>query len=561
MEPKVLIRRLAAAFVFSVFTVASAAAETSFWSSHEISNEERAKSIAASMSNEELIGQVLMLGYLGAQPTEEFLEWVSEWGIGGVKVFGWNTGDLHRMAQGIAMMQDAAVNTNPGVPLFVATDQEGGWVRHVKGNTTVTPGNMAIGASGIAFDAFTSGYLIGKELAILGIHMNFAPTVDVYTNPDAYVIGPRSFSSDPLETAFLSVAYYRGLEEAGIISTAKHFPGHGNTAADSHGSLPVINDTLAKIWDIDLLPYRMLIKEGLPAVMSGHLNFPLISGDSEPATLSPVLLKDILRDKMGFNGLVITDDMMMYGVRQGDRSLPRVCEMALRAGNNMIMISRPPEVQSEVRNYLLDLLNADPGFKTTVSESVERIIRTKLIYLKPHGKTGLYPDVDRIDELPDSDGKGFVFDLACRSTTLIKNTAIPIDTVNSQRVLLVGDYPDFISEGKAKYTFAETFSVGSHPISNTKLRDFIDTAADFETIIVCLADEENLETLKKLHPLEKKIAVLSVLNPVYLAETPWVKTAVAVYGTGTESFRAGFAVLAGDFAATGNLPISLPGVR
>ena len=558
MEPKVLIRGalIAVALCFAGRVPGSADAE--FWSPPSDGAAAKAKNIVASMSDSDLIGQVLMLGYLGIEPTDQFLKWVKDWGIGGVKVFGWNTGDLTGLARGISEMQEQAVLSGSGTPLFVATDQEGGWVRHVKGETSITPGNLAIGASGIALDAYRSGEIIGRELGILGINMNFAPTVDVYTNPKADVIGPRSFSSDPVETAFLSVAFFRGMETSGVVSTAKHFPGHGNADEDSHGTLPVIRDTLDTIRDIDLLPYRMLIKEGLPAIMSGHLNFPLISGNDDPTTLSPVLLKDILRGEMGFRGIVITDDMMMYGVRQSDRSIPKTCELALRAGNDMIMVSRPPEIQEEVRNHLLALLVADSRFKSGIMESVERIVKTKLLYLQPKGKAALYPDHDKVkSELPDSDGGSFVFDLACRSTTLIRAGALPVDPASSDKVLLVGYYSEFFAEGKLKYVNAGTFDAGSAPISTNRLRALLAAAEKYDFIIVCLANAGNLETLKKLEPVGEKIVVLSVHTPVYLGETPWVQTAVAVYGTGTESFKAGFAALAGDFKPEGKLPITL----
>ena len=546
--------------VFALCFAFPLAANDLFWETVPGGEAAAAKKIVESMSNSELIGQVLMLGYLGVEPTLEFLEWVEEWGIGGVKVFGWNTGNLQRLATGITEMQREAVSSNSGVPLFVATDQEGGWVRHVKGDTSITPGNLAIGASGIAYDAYRSGNIIGRELGILGINMNFAPTVDVYTNPEAHVVGPRSFSSDPAQTAFLSLAYFHGMETAGVVSTAKHFPGHGNADADSHGTLPVIQDSLDTIWDIDLLPYRMLIKEGLPAIMSGHLNFPLISGDDAPTTLSPVLLKDLLRTKLEFSGVVITDDMMMYGVRQSDNSVPEICELALRAGNDMIMISRPPDTQRDVRNHLVALLAVDAEFKAGIKESVGRIIRTKLEYLRPKGKTALFPDSERVkNELPDTNGRSFFFDLACRSTTMIRGAAVPVEPSKSDKVLLAGYYTEFFAEGTAKYPDASTFDIGSRPIGANSLRNLLAAAEGYDTVIICLANAGNLETLKRLEPLSEKVVVLSVHTPVYLAETPWVQTAVAVYGTGTESFKAGFAALAGDFVPEGRLPIDLPG--
>jgi beta-N-acetylhexosaminidase len=547
-----------------LFFSGSLVADAAFWTlpdgNPEYNPKIRARQIVATMADDELIGQVLMLGYLGNEPTEEFLEWVKEWNIGGVKVFGWNTGDLSGLARGISDMQKEAVSSSSGIPLFVATDQEGGWVRHVKGETSITPGNMAIGASGIALDAFNSGYIIGRELTTLGINMNFAPTVDVYTNPQAHVIGPRSFSSDPVETAFLAVAYFRGMESAGVISTAKHFPGHGNTDADSHGTLPVIEDALETIWDIDLLPYRMLIKEGLPAIMSGHLNFPMITGNAEPTTLSPTLLREILRNDLSFDGIVITDDMMMYGVRQGGRSIPENCELALRAGNDMIMISRPPEIQAAVRDHLLDRITDDPVFKSQIRSSVERIVSAKLLYVRSKGEAAIYPDPERVLEmLPDQDGRSFFFDLACRSTTIIRPGLLPVTPSGTDNVLLVGYYEEFFSEGISRYENAGTFDIGSSSIGPAALRALLAEAREYDTLIFCLANAGNLGTLKKLEQIGDKIVVLSVHTPVYLAETPWVETAIAVYGTGTDSFKAGFAAIAGDFAPEGRLPIPLSG--
>ncbi len=525
-----------------------------FW---EISRE--AASIVSTMTDEELLGQVLMLGYLGTEPTEEFLEWIRDWNIGGVKVFGWNTGDLQSLAKGITSMQKAAVSKRMDIPLFVATDQEGGWVRHVKGPTSISAGNLAIGASGLALDAYQTGNIIGQELRVLGINMNFAPTVDVYTNPEAYVIGPRSFSADPVETAFLSVAYYRGLEDTGVISTAKHFPGHGNADQDSHGALPIIRDGIDAIWETDLLPYRLLVKEGLAAIMSGHLNFPLITENAEPASLSPAVLKGILRDRMDFRGIVITDDMKMYGVRQGNRTIPEVCEIALRAGNDMIMISRPPSVQLEVRTYLLEVLARDREFRVALEKSVERIIIVKQRYLRENGKDALFTDPVRVrEELPNKDGRSFFFDLACRSTTLIRGARLPVDSSASGRVLLVGQYSEFFAQGTERFKQAGSFVLRADDATSTEVRNLLAIAESYDTLIFCLSNERTLKTLDMLESLSEKIMVLSVLTPVFLRFTPWVETAVAVYGTGMESFKAGFAAFAGDFVPQGVLPIPLP---
>ncbi len=261
-----------------------------------------AESLVSQMTDEEILGQLLLVGYSSAEPNALLLEWIRSRGIGGVKIFGWNAEDLNRLYRSIRQMQDQAKKSRLKLPLFIATDQEGGWVRHVKGDTSITPGNLALGAARIPYDAYKTGYLIGKELKTLGINLNFAPTVDVYVNPDANVIGPRAFSSDPVLTGIFGVAYYRGMAEAGIICAAKHYPGHGNADEDSHGALPVIYDSFDTLWKRDLLPYRMLISEGIPAILSGHLSFPKVTGDRRPSSLSPFFGTELLRKRLGFQG-------------------------------------------------------------------------------------------------------------------------------------------------------------------------------------------------------------------------------------------------------------------
>ena len=157
-----------------------------------------AAALISGMTDEEIVAQVFMVGWPSREPTPELLEWIRRRNIGGIKVFGWNAEDLRLLAETIGTMQQEALATPHAIPLLTATDQEGGWVRHVKGATAVTPGNMAIGASGLPYDAYRSGYYIGRELRALGINMNFAPTIDVYRNPEAHVIGPRAFGSDPV---------------------------------------------------------------------------------------------------------------------------------------------------------------------------------------------------------------------------------------------------------------------------------------------------------------------------------------------------------------------------
>jgi beta-N-acetylhexosaminidase len=232
-----------------------------FWS--DLPRQELVDKLVEEMGDDELLVQVFMLGYIGVRPSADILRWIGTRNLGGVKVFSRNVSTLSELAESIQSMQAAASEGPLRIPLLVSTDQEGGWIRHIKGETSVTPGNIALGATGLPQDALLTGYYIGLELRTLGVNMNFAPTIDVYTNPSATVIGPRAFSSDPVSTALLALAYYQGLSRTGVIATAKHFPGHGQADKDSHGALPVVDLTLEELWSRELVPYRVLISEGV----------------------------------------------------------------------------------------------------------------------------------------------------------------------------------------------------------------------------------------------------------------------------------------------------------
>lgn len=519
--------------------------------------------VLASMSSEERVAQLLMVGWPSREPSAEIMRWISERNIGGVKVFGWNGEHLPTLANTITTMQEESLRTRNGVPLFTATDQEGGWVRHVKGATSLTPGNMAIGATGLPYDAYQTAYLIGMELRALGINMNFAPTVDVYRNPEAHVIGPRAFSSDPLDSAVLGTAYYRGLEVTRVMATAKHFPGHGNAAGDSHGILPVIYDDWDTVWEQDLLPFRVLVREGVPAVLSGHLSFPTVSGTESPASISSYFKTTVLRERLGFEGVVITDDLYMggaleYGQARG-WSFAEICKRAIEAGNDIIMLSQTPEFNGAIWNTLYESYLNEPEFAQKVDDAVRRILRVKLRYLRDEDRVPLRPDADALAALiPQPAGRDFFLDQAARSVTLLGSQRIPLNPETTGRVLLLGADPDFFRvgleslPGAATYRFQNTNFYQSSAVDRSTAASL---APNFDTIIFLLADPNSAQILRGLQQHADRIIVYSILTPVYLRDIPWIHSAIAVYGWGVESFRAGFAVLRGQIEAQGMLPV------
>jgi len=515
----------------------------------------RARKIAEKMSFSQLAGQVMMIGYAGSVPSPETFRWIRENEVGGIKIFGWNTNDLTVLRNSIEEMQRAALQTEFKLPLFIATDQEGGWIRHVRGNTSITPGNMALGAAGIMNDSYMSGFFIGKEMKALGINMNFAPTIDILINQDAYVIGPRAFSDDALQTAILATAFANGTRSAGIIATAKHFPGHGRTPVDSHGRLPVLDTTLDELFSADLLPYEFLIRENIPAIMSGHLAFPVITGHRRPASLCSFFLQDVLRRKMQFNGIIITDDMQMRGALY-KRSVSESSLAALKAGNDIILISRNMADYEATRNLIIRELNINPEFEKQIRKSVERIISLKDKYLAD--KTISVSELRSRYPIPAEGAPAFFQQQAFRSVSLLRSDKLIRKPEENERILLVGSPRLFFQEGLRRFPNANTYTFQFSSFFRVREYDFArlpNVASRYDVVIFCSSNTASLELLRTLENSRARVIVLSVLSPAGLQELDWLDGGVAVFGTGRESFAAGFAAIAGDFIPEGILPI------
>lgn len=508
---------------------------------------ELADRIIAAMSDEELLAQILMFGWAGSDPGPQVISWVKDHSLGSIKIFGWNTDNTEKVAESISLLQKEAATGRFGIPLFVATDQEGGWIRHVKGQTSDTPGNLAIGASGLPADAWYSGFYISRELRALGINLNFAPAVDLYTDHESTVIGTRSFGEDPVAAGILGASFVAGSRAAGVLTTAKHFPGHGDTSSDSHGRLPVIDISEKTLAARELVPFQALVDAGVPAIMSGHLSFPRILQNGEPATFSRYLLDDILRKKMGFDGLIITDDMMMNGATQYAGSVSRAVQMAIEAGNDIIESSTTPGFSDALWVNTLDRMGRSPEFRSRVADAARRVLVAKLAYFKSDSAVPVYPDIDKIDRLvPDADGQEFFLSQAVRSVTLVRDKDFPWIPKSDESILIAGSFPDFLAAGTKRFPQADTSGING---------ELYGRARKYDTLIFCLSNHDTLAALRSLRYLGTRIIVVSAMSPVLLEEVPWVDTALAVYSYSPWSFTAAFSALAGDFPPGGIMPL------
>lgn len=512
----------------------------------------------SAMSDEERLSQLFMIGYEGTTPSASLLRWIRERGIGGVKIFGWNARDTDTLSAAISAIQKESVGSGKKIPVLVATDQEGGWIRHVKGRTSESPGNMAIGATGSEKDAFMAGFYIGKELSLLGINMNFAPDIDVATNPASGIIGPRAFSDDPSAVAALGAAYAKGSLKAGVIPTAKHFPGHGATARDSHGTLPIIDIDATTLMSRELVPFARLAKEGIPAVMTGHLAFPGITGKNEPASLSAELIEGYLRKKLKFGGVAITDDLYMVGAL-GGASIAETCERAILAGNDMIMLSAPPEPDGPLWKSLLSAYREDSAFRNRVIESAARVMALKLRHLLPLGERAIVPDPEMAaKKLPDPEAAKFFAGLARRSASVIGDAArLPFRPDGS--VIIASPFPSFIGLAAEKYPGSRgfAFSYRADPDGFAgELRDFKARLAGAKAAIVCVANAAGLEFAKAAHDAGLAVAIVSVLSPYPVREARWADARIAVYHYADICLEAGLGALRGDFRPSGRVPLA-----
>ncbi len=527
-----------------------------FWS--DVPSDVLASHIVSKMTDEEKLAQIFMFGWAGQEPSALLYQWVGEVGLGSVKVFGWNTDDIQLVAKSISSLQKSAASRRFKIPLFVATDQEGGWIRHVKGRTANTPGNMAIGSSGYPSDAWYSAYYISREIRALGINMNFAPPVDLFTNQDSTIIGTRSFGNNAERVGILGGAWASGSEAAGVIPTAKHFPGHGDTESDSHIHLPVIDIDFDTFRNRELVPFVHLIKNKIPAIMSGHLAFPKIDPTGAPASLSKYFLTDLLRGELGYEGLIITDDMMMNGDTIYAGSVSNAFRMAIQAGNDILISSTTARLGEALWVNNLALMKSDGGFKARVEDAAYRVLRAKMDYFKGGNAAPLYPDPKKISEhIPDREGEKFFLEQACRSISAVKAASVPLAAGDAGRVLLCGSFPKFFEAGKKRFASAVEYKF-SYEIGPNETawvcENLPKMASGYDTLVLCVSNERTARIAESLRGSGKRIVVFSIMSPSFSEGLTFADDIVAGYSYSEYTFEALFGALCGEFRIQGVLP-------
>ena len=385
--------------------------------------------------------------------------------FGGVILFAENCQDVEQTLKFVTDMQACAVEGG-GLPMLIGIDQEGGVVTRL-GFGTSGVGNMALAAAGSPETVREMARIHGEELACLGIHVDFAPVLDVNDNPSNPVIGVRSFGDDAHEVARLGCAYMEGLHDAGVMATVKHFPGHGNTDVDSHTGLPQVSRTLEELRGRELVPFQAAIDAGAEMVMTAHIQFPLVETETRislkdgkeifvPATMSRTILTDLLREEMGFDGIIVSDALDMSAI-QDNYAMDDVLAMTINSGVNMLilplvyesgMLDRL-EAMLERAEELVESGRIDPA---RVEDSVRRILMLKQKRGLLEG-TGTYAAGEPVTA--DAAGQMIAqhretaWQIAYRALTLLKNEheAFPIQMKAGEKALVL-----FTAESRARST-------------------------------------------------------------------------------------------------------------
>ncbi len=543
-------------------------------SSHQLELPDKAwvAKILPTLSLREKIAQLIQIRVSGNFANREspgfkqISEQIRQDRIGGVVLFA---GNIYESAVLLNELQ-----TLSKLPLLVAADFESGVSFRIS-DTTSFPWAMALGATGSEEFAYRQGLITAQESRALGVHWIFAPVMDVNNNPDNPVINIRSFGEDPQLVARIGSAFIRGARRGGVLTTAKHFPGHGDTSTDSHLSLPSVPSDMTRLQSIELVPFRSAIEAGVDAIMTAHIALPQITGTSQiPATLSSQVLTDLLHESLNFRGLVVTDALEMSSVAN-NYWCGLAAIRAIQAGADILLL--PPNAVVAINEIERAVIRGDIS-EDRIDESVKKVLFAKSSLGLQHRRS---VSIDRIgDTVASPQSSKLAQEIADHSITVVHNERrlIPINPINNPKVLslvLVSDlesFPASVFQREMRRRFPSIRTLWSNERISDELSASIDLAvSDSEIIVVSTlvrltsgqnttALPKNQRTLlNKLMASQKPLIWVSFGSPFLFHLAPRAGAYVCAFSYSDVSQVAAARALSGEIDVTGTLPVSIPG--
>jgi beta-N-acetylhexosaminidase len=521
------------------------------------------------------IGQLLMCGFHGTEATDGILDLIRNHNLGSVIFFSRNIESPKQVQHLTNTLQTAAKESGHKRPLLIAVDQENGVVRRLGLSGTYLPGSMALGAIGSTSAAYQVAAATSKELLALGINWNLAPDMDVNNNSLNPVIGVRSFGEDPESVGRLGVAQVEAYQKNRVATSIKHFPGHGDTATDSHLGVPVIDKDINELEEIELIPFRQAIAakgDAYPtSVMIAHISLPkIINEKNRPASISSEIATDLLRNRLGYEGIIITDCVEMDAVKDTVGS-GRGAVMALQAGNDMSMISHTLEFQQDAFKFLGEELTAGTMDEDALRRSLERVAALKdrfltwedALSIKDLGIVGCQEHVELSDRLYN------------KVPTLVRDrqALLPIQPKESQKILfLAAHVPLTLAIDSETEPFNSMYDSLRRRHSNTEYLIFKEDTKDLSSVIqeadyvIIGTANGNLhpfqsEVVKLATTLTKKLIVVAVINPYDLMSFPEIDTYLVTYEYTPPAHEAFVRMLFGEIKNDNHLPVTIPDTK
>ncbi len=532
----------------------------------------QAENILDGMTLREKIAQLFIIranGSYYADDDNEFLHlsrMVEEYQVGGIIFF---RGDVYNQAMLHNRLQERA-----NIPLWISQDMEFGAAMRISGTTRITPA-MGIAATGNPQWAFEKGRITAQEARAIGVHQIYAPVVDVNNNPDNPVINVRSFSEDPETVGIYATQFIKGVQSQGLIATAKHFPGHGDTNIDSHTALPVIRHSWDRLNSIELMPFRSVIDAGVQSIMSAHITFPAIADDpSHPATLDGRLLNAVLRDSLGFDGMVVTDGLEMQGIA-GFYSPGEAAVMALHAGADLMLLS--PDELTAIHEVERAVSRGD-----ITEERIEASVLKLLSWKIDHGLfRNAQANVNRISRLVHTRESRLTADqIARESITLVRNNndILPIRPERFPKVTVIAIAN---SESGAVGSGFQSRLNAYHPDISFHLYDDRTSSEDLDKAIASARGSnlvivgsflplttgqpitfrrEQRQFVERINRLNKPTVMVSFSSPYILNELPDADVHMLAWTSLGSHSSAAAAALFGASEINGRLPVAIPGL-
>ncbi len=517
------------------------------------------ENILAAMSLEQKIGQLLIIGFDGPAADPALLEMVREYHVGGVILFARNVQSPQQVAELTNTLQQTALAAgNPG--LFIAIDQEGGRVARLTEDVGFTefPSAMSIGATGDPENARRMAAAMAAEMRAVGLNVDFAPDLDVNNNPANPVIGTRSFSSDSQKVAEFGAAFIDGLQTGGMLAFGKHFPGHGDTGVDSHVDMPIVPHDRARLEAVEFVPFKAAMRADVAGIMSAHVTFPAIDPTpGMPATLSKPVLTDLLRNEMGFNGLVVTDSLEMGALAANGHPVPVAAVEAFEAGADLLLFNRDHAEHKAAFAALLDKAKAGEISIERLDASVRRILAAKARFGILNPALVANP-AKAAESTSTAEHHALALELARKAITPLKDDAALLPLQPGEKLLVI---ETAAARGLGTLLGASTLEIKNDPDASA-IAAAVGMARDGRKVIVTTTDADfyagQVSLVNALLAVNPNIIIVSVRTPYDISVLPGVPTALAAYGANPPTLQAIADALTGKFVPGGVLPVNLP---